>query len=114
MPFETVTGVTGSGLHTFSSFYTPIGVYIDVTSLGEAIPMDLGPPVRYLHIGWFALVDTDPDVGAGIVGDFIHRPLFIDYAKAWLEDRLQQDALTAATGFTWNLRTGVVADFFFY
>jgi hypothetical protein len=114
LAFEVVTGVTGNGLHTFASFYTPIGVYVDVTALAFAEPRDLAAPIRYIKIGWFALVDTDPDVGGGIVGDFMHEPIFLFAEKQWIERKLKLDASTAATGFTWQMRPGVSADFFFF
>ena len=109
-----VTGVTGNGTHTFASWYTPVGVYIDVTDLAFAEPRDLAAPIRYIHIGWFALVDTDPDTGGGIVGDFMHEPIFIWGEKTWVERKLRLDATTAATGFCWQMRPGVSADFYFF
>jgi hypothetical protein len=114
MPTYTFTGVTGVGLITFPAFLTPIGVYYDVTTLGTAEGVDQVPPVRYLHLGWIALVDTDPDVGAGIVGDYLHEPLFLWYQKGWIERKLKLDASTGATGFVHHLEPGNVIDFYWY
>lgn len=103
--------VSGEGLHTFVPWITPLGVYVDVTSLGVAERRDDTDPCRYLHIGWFAMVDTDPDIPNGIAGDFLHEVIFIPFQKSAFERIVRQDATTGITGFRYVLLPGVNVTF---
>jgi hypothetical protein len=114
MTWTVVSGLTGSGIHTFSGSLTPVGVYTDVTADGELRELDLASPPRIQHAGWFAMVDTDPDTGVGISGDFLHQPIWLWFRKQWVQHLIQPDATTAITGFAWNLGTGVTVDFFWF
>lgn len=85
-----------------------------VTDPGDAWSLDALDPKRQMKLGWIALFDNYDGNEVIPDGDYLHRPIFLEWMGGWLENYFAQDATTGTSGFVYNLQPGVEVTFYWY
>lgn len=102
-----LTGLTGNGSAAFSSAENSGILRVAVTNLGMAHAMDVGPPTRYVDIGWLAFYEANPHSDELPPGNYLLPHFWIEYEFSTIDVAEFVNAIAGVDGVYWSLRAGV-------
>lgn len=107
MPWEVHAGLTARGFVPLTTVFTPTFERAAITALGVAEALDPAPPIRYIHLGWWAFYEDLPDTSwGGPAGLYVSQYHWLSFIRENWADGTSGPAF-GYSGFVYSLYPGV-------